>query len=352
MNKIDSSDCVPIGAIRLTSWVRVILISSVIGVIVGLMEDSFKALLYNVIISNAFGISIFLITQGLMRGTRGRIGIIPALCIAAPAGMLVGGKLAALFGVDDLIGRWLHDPAHQWKSITLSVLLVIAASTFIFNQARSADFRLELERERRRSAEAARTQIVAQLTLLQAQIEPHFLFNTLAHVQSAIDQDPALGKVMLEHLIRYLRGTLTRSRSSLHRVSEEQELIEALLAIAAIRLGPRLRYEVQMPASVRDARLPPLLLQPLVENAIKHGVEPSIGGGEIHISGQFEGDMLILRVTDTGVGITLGNPEGVGLANVRERLASLYGSRGRLNLQRNMPRGTIAELRLPLSRDA
>jgi sensor histidine kinase YesM len=191
---------------------------------------------------------------------------------------------------------------------------------------------------------------VAQLSLLQAQIEPHFLFNTLAHVQSAIDQDPALGKVVLEHLIRYLRGTLARSRSTIHTVAEERELIEALLAIAAIRLGQRLSYEVRLPAGVSDARLPPLLLQPLVENAIKHGIEPSIDGGDIRISGQLDNDMVILRVADTGVGITVGNPEGVGLSNVRERLASLYGAKGRLSLERNTPRGTIAELRLPLSR--
>jgi signal transduction histidine kinase len=352
MSHVDASDRVPIEAIRWTSVVRVILISLIVGVIVGLMEDTFKSLLYDVVISNAFGISIFLITHGLMRVSRGRIGIVPALCIAAPAGMLAGGKLATLFGVDDLIGRWIHDPTHQWKSMTLSVLLVIAASTFIFNQARNADYRLELERERRRGAEAGKMQVVAQLSLLQAQIEPHFLFNTLAHVQSAIDQDPALGKVVLEHLICYLRGTLTRSRSTFHTVAEEQELIEALLAIAAIRLGQRLRYKVRLPASVRDARLPPLLLQPLVENAIKHGIEPSIDGGYIRVSGQLDDDTVILRVADTGVGITVGNPEGVGLSNVRERLASLYGATGQLSLQRNTPRGTIAELRVPLSRGA
>ena len=352
LNQVSAPDNMPIAALRNTSVLRVILISSLVGVIVGLMETSFRELLYDVIISNAFGISILLITHGLMWVTRGHIGILPALCIAAPAGVLVGGKLATLFGVDDLIGRWLHDPTHQWKSIALSALLVLCASAFLFNQARNTDYRLELERERRRGAEAAKMQVLAQLSLLQAQIEPHFLFNTLAHVQSAIDLEPALGKVMLEHLIRYLRGTLTRSRSAFHTVGEEADLIAALLAIAAIRLGHRLRYQVHLPDGIRDARLPPLLLQPLVENAIRHGIEPSIDGGEIAVSGELDGTVIVLRVTDTGVGITVGSPEGVGLANVRERLASLYGAGGRLSLQRNRPRGTIAELRVPLSRGA
>ena len=352
MNPTSASRSVPFQGIRWVSVLRVVLISSMIGIIVGLMDDSYRSLLYDVTIANAFGSSIFLITHGLMKISRGRIGIVPALCLAAPAGMLAGGKLAALLGIDDLIGHWMHDPAHQWKSITLNVLLVIAASTFIFNLARNADYRLELERERGRAAEAGRLQVVAQLSLLQAQIEPHFLFNTLAHVRSAIDQDPALGKTMLEHLIRYLRGTLSRSRSALHTVGEEQDLIEALLAIAAIRLARRLRYRVQIPAGVCAARLPPLLLQPLVENAIKHGIEPSIDGGEISVSAELDGESMILRVADTGVGITVGSPEGVGLANVRERLAGLYGTNGRLSLQRNTPRGTIAELRVPLVQES
>jgi signal transduction histidine kinase len=346
---IDAPRGVPAQAIRWMTLFWVIVVSSVIGFILGLMDDGPRPFYYNIVISNAFGISIFVVTNALMYLSKDRIAILPALLIAAPLGVLIGAKVATLFGAYDLVGRWIHDPARQWKSIVLSSVLVISTSAFFFNLVRNAEFRLDLERERRRGAEASKAQAVAQLGLLQAQIEPHFLFNTLAHIQSAIDQEPAVGKRMLEHLIFYLRGTLTRTRSASYTVGEEQGLIDALLAIAQIRMGSRLRYAVQLPPSVRDAHLPPLLLQPLVENAIKHGIEPSLDGGEIQVTGAVDGDALVLRVADTGVGITLGNPEGVGLSNVRERLAALYGEQGRLSLERNTPRGTIAELRVPRS---
>lgn len=348
MNEVNVPGDAPSEAARWISLTRVVIVSTLVGVLVGLMSDSFAGLIDNIVISNAFGISIYTLSRALMRFSHGRIGLLPAILMSAPVGVLIGGKIAALVGVDDLVGHWMRDPQHYWKSMLLVTLLVTLSSTFIFNQARKTDYRLQLERERRRGVEASKAQVVAQLGLLQAQIEPHFLFNTLAHVQSAIDQDPALGKVMLENLIRYLRGTLTRSRLASYTVLEEQELIDALLAIAAIRLGKRLSYTVRLSPLVRAARLPPLLLQPLVENAIKHGIEPAIDGGEILVSGEIDGEFLTLRVADTGVGVTTGSPEGVGLANVRERLASLYGHAGRLRVERNSPRGTVAELRLPL----
>jgi sensor histidine kinase YesM len=195
-----------------------------------------------------------------------------------------------------------------------------------------------------------REMAAARLQVLQAQIEPHFLFNTLAHVRSAVESEPQVAQSMLDHLIRYLRGTLNRSRETAHRLCEEQELIDALLAIAAMRLGSRLRYRIHMDASLKDLLLPPLLLQPLVENAIKHGIEPALEGGEIVVEAEGANEELVLRVTDTGKGLAGAAPEGVGLSNVRARLANLYGSRGRLSLFSNPGHGVIAELRLPMQR--
>jgi sensor histidine kinase YesM len=186
--------------------------------------------------------------------------------------------------------------------------------------------------------------------LLQAQIEPHFLFNTLAHVLSTVEREPPVAKAMLEHLTHYLRATLRRSRESEHRLGEELELVEALLAIAAMRLGRRLRYRIVVDPILREVLLPPMLLQPLVENAIRHGIEPAVDGGEIHVNGEQLGQELILRVTDDGKGLTGGSPEGVGLSNVRARLASLYGDKGRLSLFSNSAHGVVAELRLPAQR--
>jgi hypothetical protein len=340
----------PSTSLRTLQWsfaLRVIAVSSFIAVFLALMAESLSALWQDLIISNAMGLCVWLSIYLIMSLGRGRLAILPATLIAVPIGLFLGGKTATLLGTVDVIGQWIRNPAQEWKWISLSVLFSISASTFLIVSARAADYRVELESERRRSAEAGRSQAVAELALLQAQIEPHFLFNTLAHIQSAIDQDPALGKSMLEHLNRYLRGTLRRSRHTNFTLRQEQELVEALLAIAAIRLGERLRYAVRLAGGLQEALLPPLLLQPLVENAIKHGIEPSIDGGVIFIDGELDQDTLVLRVSDTGVGLAMHAPEGIGLSNVRARLASLFGDSGRLTLERNAPRGLIAELRLP-----
>jgi signal transduction histidine kinase len=337
---------------RIKTAVVVIAVSSVIGLLCALMgRGTYSGLPDQLLISYAIGVCIWLAIEAIHGLSRGRIGVVAAALIAVPIGIVLGGKAAALFGAFDLIGAWTHDPINQWKSISVSVLFAVSASAFIIVLTAGAKYRLELESERRRSAEASRSQAVAELALLQAQIEPHFLFNTLAHVQSSIDQDPAIGKAMLEHLIRYLRGTLRRSRLSSYALADEQDLVESLLAIAGIRMGTRLRYRVVIDEALRDARMPPLLLQPLVENAIKHGIEPAVDGGEIRVDGERSDDILVLRVSDTGVGIADDAPEGVGLANVRARLASLYGDKGRLTLTRNPSRGIVAELRLPLRRD-
>ena len=185
---------------------------------------------------------------------------------------------------------------------------------------------------------------------MQAQIEPHFLFNTLANAQSVIESEPKTAKLILEHLNQYLRVSLGRTRRSSSTLGEEMGLIDALLGIAGLRLGERLRYSVSIPQELRDARLPPLLLQPLVENALKHGIEPSLSGGEIRVDAREAEGLLCLRVTDTGVGMNTGSPEGVGLENVRGRLARLYGDRGRLAIYRHDPNGVVAEITMPLER--
>ncbi len=328
----------------------VLLVSSMIAVLLALMEDGYAALPMELLVSNSIGLCIWLTVEAIQKVGRGRLGIVPSLCIAIPFGIVGGAKLTTVFGAPDLIGVWTHDPVSSWKSISASLLFAVAASAYVVQHTITNNYRLELEGERRRSAEAGRSQAVAELALLQAQIEPHFLFNTLAHVQSAIEQEPMAGKAMLEHLIRYLRGALQRSRQSNCTLAEEWELVEPLLAIAAMRLGTRLSYEVAIPDALRAAKLPPLLLQPLVENAIKHGIEPAVAGGEIRVTGELVDGALVLRVSDTGVGMSETAPEGVGLSNVRARLGSLYGNRGRFTLQRNPVGGTIAELRLPWER--
>jgi hypothetical protein len=340
----------PASPLRVNDWVVlawVLGVSSVLASILALMQMPYVTWGEEMLDSNAIGLCIWGVIRLLHAILGGRLGLVPISVIGVPIGVVIGGKLATLFGAYDFIGAWAAHPQVQWKSIGVVALCAASATAFVVVSSNAARFRLELEVEQRRLAEASRSQAVATLALLQAQIEPHFLFNTLAHVQSAIDQDPATGKLILENLIRYLRGTLRRTRNTRYALAEERELIEALLNIAAIRIGPRLRHRVSFGAGIDSARLPPLLLQPLVENAIRHGIEPAIDGGEILVEGEHVEDTLVLRVIDTGVGMGAAGPEGVGLANVRARLASLYGDKGRLTLQPNPGGGVIAELRLP-----
>lgn len=335
---------------RINLWgtaAAVLCVSSAIAATLTLQQPD-AGLWQEMIASNLIGFASWGAIEALRALSRGRTGSIGSVVVGAPIGIIAGGKAATLLGVPDFVGSWIHAPLQEWRAIGVVLLFALSASAFVVVFAHAAASRLELETEKRQRAEGARSQVVAELALLQAQIEPHFLFNTLAHVHSAIDHDPALGKQILDLLIRYLRGTLSRSRNSHYTLAEERDLVEALLGIAVMRLGSRLRTHLTIADDLATAALPPLLLQPLVENAIEHGIEPSLDGGTIWIEGARVEDCLVLRVTDTGVGMAGARAEGTGLSNVRARLAALYGGRGRLTLHAHPARGTIAELRLPL----
>jgi Histidine kinase len=323
-------------------------ISTLVHLVNGSNGSDFVRLLKTI---TCIGIVCWTLDQCVTLLTRGRIRWLTISLITFPFGWVIGDKLsAALLGGEDFIAHWLSQPGLLWSGITASLLFAASAFLFFDRFYRAAYYRVALEAERHRAAEIERARAVSELALLQAQIEPHFLFNTLAHVLSTVEREPPVAKAMLEHLTRYLRASLQRTRESEHRLAEELELIEASLAIAAMRLGPRLRYRIAVDASLRDLRLPPMLLQPLVENAIRHGIEPAVDGGEIRVDGEQLGAELTLRVTDDGKGLAAGAPEGVGLSNVRSRLVSLYGDKGRLSLFSNSAHGVIAELRLPAQR--
>jgi signal transduction histidine kinase len=179
-------------------------------------------------------------------------------------------------------------------------------------------------------ASSARMLAEARLRALQAQIEPHFLYNTLANVVSLIGPQPAQAQHMLERFIDYLRASLAASRSEDATLASEAGLIAAYLDVLAVRMGERLRYRIEVPDELRQFRIAPMLLQPVVENAIAHGLEPKVEGGEIVVSARVEGDQVCVRISDTGVGLNESAPRkpggGVGLSNLRERLRSLYGA--------------------------
>ena len=188
----------------------------------------------------------------------------------------------------------------------------------------------------------------AQLTALQAQIEPHFLFNTLANVKRLYETAPDQGREMLASLINYLRAALPAMRESGSTLGRELELARSFLTILKMRMRERLDFSIDHDPSLANARVPPMVLPTLVENAIKHGLSPLPEGGRIDIHARREGDDLLVEVCDNGAGFSGSTGAGVGLANTRSRLSALYGARAKMTLTAGTPRGVTASIRLPV----
>jgi hypothetical protein len=200
-------------------------------------------------------------------------------------------------------------------------------------------------------AEAGQLLAEARLRTLQAQIEPHFLYNTLANVVSLIGSEPAKAKHMLERLIDFLRASLSASRAEQATLGAELDLAAAYLDLLSVRMGARLRWRIEADDACRALPIAPMLIQPLVENAIMHGIEPKMDGGEIVVRAAVVGGVLRVEVGDDGVGLAASAPRpggGVGLSNLRERLRSLHGLSAQLQLLENQSAGVTSRLLLPL----
>lgn len=193
----------------------------------------------------------------------------------------------------------------------------------------------------------------AQLKLLQGQIEPHFLFNTLANVIGLMERDPPRAKAMLESFVDYLRSSLGSLRHEAHTLGDELALVEAYLQVIGMRMDDRLHWHVDVPEALRPLPLPALILQPLVENAVVHGLEPKIEGGRLLLRGRADAGCLELSVEDDGLGLTAaaavrGNGSGTAIANIRERLQQRFGSLATLDIDPLAAQGVRARLRMPL----
>ena len=188
----------------------------------------------------------------------------------------------------------------------------------------------------------------AQMAALQAQVEPHFLFNTLALIGRLIETDPPEAAKVHAHLIAYLRSSLPQMRSSGGATLGKQlELSRAYLAIMQARMKERLAVRFEVPDFLGTSPFPPMMLQTLIENAIKHGLEPKIAGGTILVRARVDGATLVVDVCDDGIGIDLHADDGVGLANIRERLQLLYGNQAELVIEAPPGGGACASVRIP-----
>jgi len=255
------------------------------------------------------------------------------------AGLPLAGIALAWPPMLALLG--LSDPAlssEAVSSIVLALVFALLVSLYL-------DGRVREEQAERRAGEA-------RLRLLQAQIEPHFLFNTLANVLSLMERDTPKARRMLESFVDYLRSAVSSLGEREHTLGEELDLVEAYLRVVQIRMEQRLSYAIDVPEALRAQPLPALTLQPLVENAVVHGLEPKIEGGRLRIAAALQDGRLNLLVEDDGLGLRNEAPSGgtgTALRNIRERLRSLHGDAAALSLEAAEPQGVRARLLLPLT---
>ena len=246
------------------------------------------------------------------------------------------------------LGNWRPNVA----MLMLSLSLGLAATFFFKSQGELAASRAEAE-------SALHIATEHRLKLLESQLEPHMLFNTLANLRVLIALDPPQAQAMLDHLIAFLRSTLQGSRNTTHPLHTEFDRLRAYLALMTVRMGERLQTEFELPSALSDLPVPALLLQPLVENAIRHGLEPSVNGGMLRVSASridgVHGPRLRLEVFDSGEGPnSTATPSGAGfgLTQVRERLLALHGGEAHFCLTRTdmagrASVGTTARIELP-----
>jgi sensor histidine kinase YesM len=230
-----------------------------------------------------------------------------------------------------------------------SLLLIVLFVRRRTLQKRNEELQRQTEQER-----TARQLADARLKLMQAQVEPHFLFNTLASVQQLAEGKAPEAAALTRELIAFLRAGLAGLRGDTTTLEREFTMAAAFLAIMKTRMGDRLSYDIDLPVGLGNRVIPPAMLISLVENAIKHGLEPSTSGGALWVGArEVSGDdttTLVIEVRDTGLGLGAGVSStvggGVGLANVRERLAAIFGERARLQIEENSPHGVIAMIEI------
>ena len=263
------------------------------------------------------------------------------------AGLLLGFGIVSLVLDPSMFINWLRNPGMLATMTAGSIFISIVLSVVLYLRERRASAEAQLEREKARTERIEREAVLANLRALQAQIEPHFLFNTLANVTSLIDPDPAKARRMLESFIRFLRASLGATRLESTTLGAERELIASYLEVLQVRMEGRLRYLVDVPPDLASFALPSLLLQPLVENAIRHGLEPKVEGGEVTMRARREGGKVVVEICDSGVGFAPTTRGGVGLTNLRERLRLLFGDAASLEISDAPGAGSRVSVSLP-----
>ena len=271
---------------------------------------------------------------------------LPTTLVGLGIGLVLAGTLA-------LGNPWFFF-SEDYSALILGLFFGVVGFLFFSTRQKLSETRAQLAQSRATQLDREKQHLATQLRLLQAQIEPHFLFNTLSNIAGMIHTSPKQAEKTLVDLTTLLRATLRRTRVGVATLGDELEILEALLAINKARMGDRLRYTIDIEESLAALPMPPMLLQPLVENAVKHGIDPLEDGGEVRISASRTENRLVVTVADTGIGVMAHSPgggsgvDGIGLANVQARLAAIFDREARLDLKDNNPRGMIATMHIPI----
>jgi sensor histidine kinase YesM len=328
--------------LRRVAWVTLICIVATASV-VWFFFNTYLDLLVTALCVGYTSMVLFTVAGNLRRSPWPR-EVMQVLAIVV--GSFLGTVLTGFVKGRDLTQMFTERLAGVTISMSLGIgfgCVVVAWYILREKHARDEARILEAESERHR---LEKNVLQARLQVLQAQVEPHFLFNTLANVQHLVETDPPSASVMLESLIQYLRAALPQMRESATNLGREVDMSRAFLEINRMRMGSRLAFDVQVPEALRCRPFPPMMLISLVENAVKHGVDPCCDAGSINIRASESGGTLAVSVADTGEGILPRKGTGVGLSNIRERLKALYGTSARLVMSENRPHGVIASIEI------
>ncbi len=330
---------------------KLCLVFSVFGALVKMAFVPKLSMLGAVVAANAVGLGVLTALVGIwfnhekysQRGGK-------LLANAIVLGMLGGlfGSLVVVILRGDSWTRLLETAPKVLMVTGFGVLVLVALPGFVLATVRNRHYALlalKLEQDAEQ-ARLARELSETQLRLLRAQIEPHFLFNTLGAVQQLAEQGAPRAAELTAHLIDFLRASMSDMRCEQVSLATEFGLVESYLAVMQIRMGERLRFRIDLPTSLAATRIPSMLVLTLAENAIKHGIEPSLRGGDITITAQEDADRIRIAVHDSGVGMSDTPGNGTGLENVRSRLRLAYGESASLALSEAEP-GLLAELLIP-----
>ncbi len=329
-------------------WLKLIFINTLIAITLSLMTNN--SFWFSLLYSQAIGISIATAISLLWLRREDKEPSIIWLAIAIVTGVVVGTTFATLIS-----GNYknVDDEGRQWliiSSFIYSIIIGCVVSYYFYLIARQREISNQLTLEKLKQAEYERALTENNLKILQAQIEPHFLFNTLSNVIGLIDQRPDDARKMLEHFTHYLRASLSRTREPNTTLEDEMTIVNAYLSIQKIRMGERLNYKITVDETLNATPFPPLLIQPLVENSVRHGLEPEIAGGEIGVEIYKKNNRLTIIVSDTGKGADNLQSDGIGLKNIRERLSSLFPDGASIEIRANRPKGLKTTLQIPLER--